>query len=145
MQDQVCLFPTELRAIMSWEKISDWLKSYGGPICTVLVIMGALLAGKQYVIKAEVADVRSDVGTIKGQMTELQTASGKTNDRIDTLLKDALERGFPAPTSSKKTISLGFFSRFPDDPRGGLVHIFVAMFMAHMEIELNCEPFDAVR
>ena len=31
--------------------------------------------------------------------------------------------------------------RLPDDPCGGFVHVFAAMFMSHMEIELNCEPF----
>jgi len=40
---------------------------------------------------------------------------------------------------------LVLFCGFPDDPRGGLDHTLAAVFLSHVEIELNCEPFFAFR
>lgn len=106
MQDQVCVFPPELRASMSLKQVSDWLKEYGGQIASVIVILGALLAGVRYVVKSEVADIRSDFSSVKSDISDLKTASSKTNSRIDDLLKDALERAFPNPSLTIKKAEL---------------------------------------
>lgn len=91
---------------MAWAKISDWLKEYGGPIASALVIFGALIACVRYVVNSEVSDIRSDVTSIKSSVSDLKTASSKTNDRIDDLLKDALERAFPVPSATAKNAKL---------------------------------------
>jgi hypothetical protein len=95
---------------MKWNAISEWLKNFGGPITTVIVILGAFLAGVEYVVRSEVADIRSDVGSVKSEVSELKTASSKTNDRIDDVLKEALERAFPvsSPTEKKAELEEGF-------------------------------------
>ena len=91
---------------MAMGKVSDWLKEYGGQIASAIVILGALLAGVQYVVKSEVADIRSDVSSVKSDVAELKTGSLKTNSRIDDLLKEALERAFPAPSPTANKAEL---------------------------------------
>jgi len=52
--------------------------------------------------------------------------------------------GIPDPCLPEPMqLDLLTFSRFSDDPRGGFVYALVAMFMSHVEIKLNPEPFDA--
>ena len=94
MQDQICIFPIGLRAAMALKQVSDWLKSYGGPIATVIVMFGALFAGVRYIVSSEVTDIRSDVATLKSTTAATDTKVDSTNHRIDDLLKGALERAF---------------------------------------------------
>jgi hypothetical protein len=98
MQDQACTFSPELRAAMTWQKVSDWLKEHGGTIATIIIIFGALFTGVRYIVSSEVADIRSDVATLKGTTTTTDNKLDATNRRIDDLLKEALERAFPKPT-----------------------------------------------
>jgi hypothetical protein len=111
MQDQACsACPAELRATMTWQQISDWLKKRGGTITSIIVIFGALFAGIRYIVSSEVADIRSDVATLKGDAKTLDDKLGATNQRIDGLLKDALERAFPkpSPTATKAELKEDF-------------------------------------
>jgi hypothetical protein len=80
---------------MTWEKLSGWLKEQGGTITTIIVIFGALFAGARYIIRSEVADIRSDVSMLKGDTKTLDDRLEATNHKIDGLLKDALDRAFP--------------------------------------------------
>ena len=89
---------------MEFKKFSEWMKNYGGAILTTLSIAAMLFGGAVYVIRAEVADVRSDLGTVKSDISDLKTGSKDTNGRIDELLKQVLDRAFPAPNATKASI-----------------------------------------
>src|ERR1700689_1043575 len=105
---EMLVFPLKRQGVqktVTWSQISDWAKTHGGSVVTILVIFGALFAGIQYVIKSEVADMKSDVGALKTSVSSLQDGVGKTNERIDTLLAKALERAFPQSDASKDKIS----------------------------------------
>jgi hypothetical protein len=94
MQDQIQVFPLEIPHTMTWQHISDWLKTHGGSIATVIVIFGALFGGMRYIINSEVGDIRADVNTLKRDGSTLTADLKSTNQKIDGLLKDALERAF---------------------------------------------------
>ncbi len=72
------------------------------------MILVALFGGATYVIRSEVADMRSDVATLKNGVNNLKndltSKDQSTNQRIDGLLRDALERAFPRPTGSKSDV-----------------------------------------
>jgi hypothetical protein len=104
MQDQIQVFPLEIPHTMTWQHISDWLKTHGGSIATVIVIFGALFGGMRYIINSEVGDIRADVNTLKRDGSTLTADLKSTNQKIDGLLKDALERAFPPPSTSKAEI-----------------------------------------
>jgi hypothetical protein len=88
-----------------WGAIHEFLSKWVVPSAAVATLFIALFGGITYVIKSEVSDLRSDVGTmkenIKALTNDLASKDQSTNLRIDGLLKDALERAFPRPTGSK--------------------------------------------
>ena len=43
MQDLICVPSPELRVPMALNRISDWLKEYGGQVASAFVIIGTLL------------------------------------------------------------------------------------------------------
>ena len=90
---------------MPSEKIVKSITKWGGASVIIITIFAALFAGVRYIINSEVQSLRGDVGMLTKEIGELKGANQKTNNRIDDLLKEALERTFPAPSSSKKTIS----------------------------------------
>ena len=67
---------------MGLKRISDWLTMYGVPIGSAFVFIGALLAGVQYIVKSEVTDLRVDIGSVKSDITDLKSASSKTDRRF---------------------------------------------------------------
>jgi hypothetical protein len=105
---EMLVFPLKRQGVqkaMTWAQNWDRVRTHGAPVLTVLAIFGVLFGCIRYVIKSEVADTKTDVGTLKGSVASLQDSVGKTNDRIDTLLAKALERAFPLPDASKDKIS----------------------------------------
>ena len=100
---QDCRMPNE-----QIEQFLRFIKKYITPAVPVLVVLGAVWGIFTYTVRSEiesaVGGMRTDVATLKTQVSGLETATGKTNERIDTLLKDALERAFPRPTASKAEI-----------------------------------------
>jgi hypothetical protein len=96
---------------MASEKI-DWvlafITKYIAPALPVLVVLAVLWGTFIYTVKAEiesaVGGMRTDIGTMKEQVSGLETGLAKNNDRIDSLLKDALDRAFPRAVASKADV-----------------------------------------
>ena len=116
MREQIPAFPEEVPEVMTgtpehlnWERVSNWARTHGGSIVTILVILGSAFAGVRYIINSEVSDIRSDIATLKTNVSSLETSLGTTNRRIDDLLTKALDRAFPQATASREKIrsSLG--------------------------------------
>jgi hypothetical protein len=96
---------------MASEKIDQVyavITKYITPALPVLVVLGALSGIVIYIVKAEIESavgaMRTDIGTMKTQVSGLETGLAKNNDRIDTLLKDALDRAFPRAVASKSDV-----------------------------------------
>jgi hypothetical protein len=89
---------------MAWKDVTGLFSKYGAPITTVIVVFGALFAGVRYIVNSEMGDIRTDVTTLKGAAKSLDDKLGTTNQRIDGLLKEALERAFPKPSEVKSDV-----------------------------------------
>src|SRR5882672_2570564 len=91
--------------MQGWGAIHRFLSKWVVPSGAVATLFIALFEGIKYVIKSEVSEMRTDVGTLKEDIrtltSDLAIKDQSTNQRIDGLLKEALERAFPRPTSSK--------------------------------------------
>jgi hypothetical protein len=85
---------------MTTEEIRKEVLKWIGVAVAAIVPLGAIYGIATYIVRSEVSDVRSDLASIKSDVSDLRVDNKKTNDRIDTLLKDALERAFPKPTAS---------------------------------------------
>ncbi|MGD0629904.1 MAG: hypothetical protein ABR987_11145 [Terracidiphilus sp.] len=82
---------------MTPEQVRKFLVRWIVPSASVVVVFAALFAGMRYVIKAEIADILGDIHGIKSDVADLKIGDQKTNNKIDGLLKEALERAFPIP------------------------------------------------
>jgi hypothetical protein len=91
-------------SIMTGEQVRRFLTRWIVPFASAVVVCGAIFYSMQYIIRSEVADMRSDIGTLKDGVASLKTDLGKTNERIDGLLGKALDRAFPQPSASKEKI-----------------------------------------
>lgn len=96
------------------EQVLAFLKKWVVPAASVLGISVVLWGVFSYTVKSEiesaVAGMRTDVATMKPQVSALETGLGKTNEKIDNLLKEALERAFPkpSPTATKAELKEDF-------------------------------------
>lgn len=90
--------------VMTSEEIRKEVLKWIGVVVAAIVPLGAIYGIASYIVRSEVADMRSDLTSIKSDIGELKTDSQKTNSRIDSLLAQALQRAFPSPTASQKTI-----------------------------------------
>ena len=91
--------------VMTTQEIRKEVLKWIGVVVAAIVPLGAIYGIAAYIVRSEVSDMRSDLASIKSDISDLKTANKDTNTKIDGLLKEALERSFPSPTSSKKTIS----------------------------------------
>jgi hypothetical protein len=80
--------------------LEEWI----GPLASSVVVVGGILGGMLYIIRSEVNDVRQEVISLKENIGGLKTDLGKTNDRIDGVFSQAIERLFPKPTASTPAI-----------------------------------------
>ncbi len=92
---------------IDWKKFFSWL----GQVAAGLTVVTILIAAIIYVIHAETGDLRHDLSTLKENVQELKTDVGKTNERIDRALTDALNKLVSAaksrPRGSKATLETG--------------------------------------
>src|ERR1035437_1511699 len=87
-----------------WGAIRSFVEKVIVPTGAVLVVFAAFFGAITYIIRAEVADIKGDVGTMKENLKTLSDDSVRTNQRIDGLLKDALDRAFPRTVSNKSDV-----------------------------------------
>jgi outer membrane murein-binding lipoprotein Lpp len=97
---------------MTSDAVHRFLTKWVVPAASTVVLAGALFASVQYIIKSEVADLKSDVSNLHSDIGSLtvniatqHNDIGSTNARIDNILRDALERAFPKPTAGKAEIT----------------------------------------
>lgn len=84
---------------MTSEDFLKFVNKWVVPAGATVALLAGILGGIRYFIHAEVSDIRDDVSTLKTDVGEIKANAIKTDDRIDNLLKDALERSFPKPTA----------------------------------------------
>ena len=96
---------------MANEKVEGLLaliNRYVVPAVSVLAFLGMVWGIVNYSVKSEiesaVGGMRTDIAMMKAQVSGLETGLGKNNDRIDTLLKDALDRAFPRAVASRSDV-----------------------------------------
>jgi hypothetical protein len=89
---------------MTGDQILHFLKKWVVPVASVVLVVGAFFGAMRYVIRSEVADMRSDIGSLKDSTRSLGLESKDTNNRVDGLLKEALERAFPKPSATKDEV-----------------------------------------
>ena len=85
--------------------VRDTIVKWLTPAALAVTVFGGIFVGIRYIVKSEVQSIRDDVRSIRTDVSNLQVANKDTNSKIDGLLKEALERAFPSPNSSTKTIS----------------------------------------
>jgi hypothetical protein len=89
-------------------KIISFVKRWSATTASVLFVAGIVWGVFKYTVASEIesalSTMKSDVATMKSQVSSLETASGKTNEKIDRLLEKALDRSFPAADASKQKI-----------------------------------------
>ncbi len=97
-----------------YEQFLAFVTKYITPAIPMLVVLGIMWGIFIYTVHSEIQSaingMSGDVGTIKTQISALQADSGKTNDKIDSLLKDALDRAWPkpSPTATKAELQEDF-------------------------------------
>jgi hypothetical protein len=87
-----------------WGAVRTFVEKVIVPAGAVLVVLAFFFGGITYIIRAEVGDIRGDVSNLKDNVKTLTDDSKGTNQRIDTLLKDALERAWPRAVASKADV-----------------------------------------
>lgn len=89
-------------------KFLAFVKTWIVPAASVLGVLVILWGVFKYTVAAEIQSairsMETDVGTMKTQVSGLESGLVKTNDRIDTLLANALERAFPKLDASKVSV-----------------------------------------
>ncbi|HXP80272.1 MAG TPA: hypothetical protein VN976_10235 [Verrucomicrobiae bacterium] len=95
-----------------WNGIHNFLSKWVVPAGAVAALLGLVFGGVRYIIRAEVSDLRNDVSSLKENVksltSDLASKNQATNERIDGLLKDALERAFPRSTANKADVKGSF-------------------------------------
>lgn len=86
------------------EQFLHFLTKWVVPLASGLAVLAGIFVVIQYMIRSEVADLRGDLRTVTGNVTVLRTELGKTNDRIDGVFSQAIERLAPKPTADKKAV-----------------------------------------
>jgi outer membrane murein-binding lipoprotein Lpp len=109
MQMHLTVYPIQQDYSMASERVEKTIAftaKYIVPALTVVAGLGVLWGVFVYTVRSEIQSaivgMSTDVGTMKTQVATLQSDSGKTNEKIDNLLKEALERAFPNPSTTAK-------------------------------------------
>src|SRR6185369_13089729 len=74
-------------------------KEWIGPLASSVFVLGALVGVMMYLIRSEVAGVTQEVNSLKENVSSLKADLVKTNDRMDGVFSQTIERLFPKPTA----------------------------------------------